>query len=194
MSAPHRPLSSLAALRIRVEMVGVGMRMLAAHPGFGVGLAQFRSASRGQLSAELATVYPLGENAHNNFVQIVAEFGVVGGCAIAAVLSVPLLMSWKALAQPDSPPELAGFAGGAAAFLVTCLSRPPVALAAVPVALPPGARYAGGPLVGCNSTTRGMGHTCNLGIRPVGRLFDPVASPLGRRKEAGRPKLQATSS
>ncbi len=123
-----RPLSSLAALQIRVEMLGVGMRMLAAHPGFGVGLGQFRSASRGRLSDELATVYPFGENAHNNFVQILAEFGLVGGGAIAAVLGVPLLMSWKALAERDSPPELAGFAGGAAAFLLTWVLGHPLLL------------------------------------------------------------------
>ena len=73
-------------------------------------------------------MYPRGENAHNNFVQIVAEFGLVGGAAIAAVLAVPLLMSWRALAEPDSPPELAGFAGGAAAFLVTCLLGHPLLL------------------------------------------------------------------
>jgi O-antigen ligase len=71
--------------------------MLAAHPGFGVGLGQFQPTSRGMLSAELARAYPVGENAHNNFVQIAAELGLVGGCAIAAVLGVPLLMSWKAL-------------------------------------------------------------------------------------------------
>ena len=73
-------------------------------------------------------MYPRGENAHNNFVQIVAELGLVGGGAIAAVLGVPLLMSWKALARPDSPPELTGFAGGAAAFLVTCLLGHPLLL------------------------------------------------------------------
>ena len=81
------------------------------------------------------------------------------GAAIAAVLGVPLLMSWRALAEPDSPPELAGFAGGAAAFLVTCLSRPSVALAALPVALPPGAGHAGGTLVSCDFTSREVGHT-----------------------------------
>jgi O-antigen ligase len=123
-----RPVSTLAALGIRVEMAGVGLRMLAAHPGFGVGLGQFQGTSRGMLSAELARAYPFGENAHNNFVQIAAEFGLVGGCAIAAVLGVPLLMSWKALRRPDPPPEVAGFAGGAAAFLLTCMLGHPLLL------------------------------------------------------------------
>ncbi len=121
-------LSLLDGLRVRVEMAGIGLRMLEAHPGFGVGLGQFREGSRQLLSDGLvSSVYwETGQNAHNNFVQILAELGLVGACVIAAVIGLPLMMAWTPIAQPRSPPELAGLAGGAVAFLLTCLLGHPL--------------------------------------------------------------------
>ena len=177
-----RPMPTTTAIGIRIEMAGVGLRMLAAHPAFGVGLGQFQGTSRGMLSPELASVYPFGENAHNNFVQIAAELGLVGGFAIGAVLGVPLLMAWKALARPGSPPELAGFAGGARGIPDDVSARSSTAAAAVSVALLPGARCRRGPLVRREFSARCAGEICDVGLRAVGRLFDRLASWLGVRR------------
>jgi O-Antigen ligase len=125
----RRPLSSADALRIRLEMTGIGVRIVAAHPAFGVGPGQFVAASRRFVEADLAFLFPRaagGENAHNNFVQVLAEFGLIGGSAFAAMIGLTVLMAWRAIGQAGPPPELVGLVGGLAAFLITCLFGHPL--------------------------------------------------------------------
>ena len=124
-----RPLSFSDALRIRTEMAVVGLQIIAANPGFGVGSGKFPAASRRFVSPELVRLFPSaarGENAHNNFVQILAEFGLVGGSAIFGVIFLPLWMAWRSAGRFGATPALAGFAGGIVAFLITCLFGHPL--------------------------------------------------------------------
>lgn len=69
------------AAEVRIALAMVGVRMAADHPVFGVGLGEFRHQSTEYISQDLIEQFPpaaVGENAHNQFVQILGELGVVG--------------------------------------------------------------------------------------------------------------------
>jgi hypothetical protein len=124
-------LSLTDALTIRLDMGKTGLLIAASRPAFGVGPGQFPAASRPLVSERLLALFPIasgGENAHNNFIQIVAEFGIVGACALLGFLALPLLASSKAIGMPGTHRELAGFVGGLYAFLLTCLLGHPFLL------------------------------------------------------------------
>jgi len=62
----------------RIEMAKVSWRMITDHPWFGVGAGRFYELSANYLpSTRLADVYSQ-ENAHNNYLQVLAELGIVG--------------------------------------------------------------------------------------------------------------------
>ena len=66
----------------RVEMAKVSLRMTADHPWFGVGVGRFYDASAGYMPAtRLAEIYPQ-ENAHNNYLQVLAELGILGALPV----------------------------------------------------------------------------------------------------------------
>jgi hypothetical protein len=124
-------LSAADALRIRFEMGRTGFLIAAQHAAFGVGPGQFPIASRQFLSDRLLALFPVavdGENAHNSFIQIVAEFGVLGACALLGFIALPLLTSSQAIRAPGAHAELPGFVGGLCAFLLTCLLGHPFLL------------------------------------------------------------------
>ena len=69
------------AMNIRVELAMAGIRMAADHPWRGVGLGEFSRYSPQYISQSLIGQFPAavyGENAHNQFIQILAELGVIG--------------------------------------------------------------------------------------------------------------------
>jgi hypothetical protein len=121
--------SGASALRIRVEMAKVGLHVLAAHPAFGVGPHQVLPASRPLISEPVLALFPAaahGENAHNNLIQILAEFGIIGGLVLLSSVALTLRRSTKALHSPTPEPTLLGFVGGLYAFLVSCLLGHPL--------------------------------------------------------------------
>ncbi len=74
------------ALGVRMDMARIGLALTAQAPLFGVGPGQFQQASVPLVSDDLITRFPqtrLGENAHNQFLQIVAELGLIGAVALA---------------------------------------------------------------------------------------------------------------
>src|SRR5262249_57202725 len=82
------------AFQIRMQMARVGLTIATKHPAFGVGLSQFPVASRPFITDDILALFPLavdGENSHNNFVQVLAEFGLVGTLALMAVIVFPVL-------------------------------------------------------------------------------------------------------
>ena len=72
------------ALELRKEFALTAVRLVASRPFFGVGIGDYRIASGEFTSERLRAGYP-NENAHNNFLQILAEVGSIG-FAVFAVL------------------------------------------------------------------------------------------------------------
>ncbi|MEX2663096.1 MAG: O-antigen ligase family protein, partial [Vicinamibacterales bacterium] len=119
--------SSLIAVRIRAEMVRAGLRMAADYPLFGLGPGQFYRQSGDYASPALLAEFPVArnENAHNNFVQILAEFGLAG---LAAFLLILLGVSRRVARALDqaSGPVWWGTAAGLLVFLISCLGGHPL--------------------------------------------------------------------
>ncbi len=117
------------ALRIRVALNEVGLRVAATRPVFGVGFNQFQRQSLPFVTPDLAHQFPpavRGENAHNNFVQVLAELGVVGLLAFGWMLLVPVARVVHSRTDDARDPAFMGLAGGLAAFLLTCLLGHPL--------------------------------------------------------------------
>jgi O-antigen ligase len=106
------------ALRIRMGLAAGALAMASDHPVFGVGAGHFY-----ELSALYVHVpnYILRENAHNNFLQILAELGTLGLCLFATVLGLAL-----SAARPGSRAGATPITAGLIAFLLTCLGGHPL--------------------------------------------------------------------
>lgn len=114
----------------RLELLKTGARMVADRPVFGVGTSQFYALYPRYTSPELQRTFQesLGapvprENAHNQFLQILAELGVFGLASFVALLALALWPRREADANADwRRPVAAGLAG----FLVTSLAGHPL--------------------------------------------------------------------
>jgi hypothetical protein len=123
-----RNISVGEAARFRLALASATIRMTADSPAFGVGLDNFKPASAGLIAPAMKAEFPMlrsGENAHNNFLQILGELGAVG---LAAFL---WLLVTVGAAVRQSPPdtsrdERVALAAGLGAFLVTCLAGHPL--------------------------------------------------------------------
>jgi O-antigen ligase len=114
------------ALRIRMGLARGALAMAADHPLFGVGLGNFYELSRSYVHVPN---YIVRENAHNNFLQIVAELGVPGACLFVVVLALALVAARNGRTEVTWP-----VVSGIAAFLLTCLGGHPLLVphAAIP--------------------------------------------------------------
>jgi O-antigen ligase len=122
------------AIGIRIELAEVGLRLVAERPVFGIGLGEFKPRSARYVTPELIAAFPraaAGENAHNNFVQIAAELGLVGLAAFLWLLAAPAGVVARRVRDRTASPALVGLAGGVLAFLVTSLAGHPLLI--VPV-------------------------------------------------------------
>jgi O-antigen ligase len=120
--------SSLDALRIRWELAKASVRMTVSHPVFGVGVGQFYHLSGEFSSPELLRLFPpaRNENAHNNFLQILAELGIFGFAAFLWLLLVAATHVRAGLSARAADPLRWGIAVGLGAFLLTCLGGHPL--------------------------------------------------------------------
>jgi O-antigen ligase len=114
-----------SAVAIRGEFAQTALRMFAAHPIFGAGIGQYYALSSEFSTPELRAVYPR-ENAHNNFLQILAEAGVVGFAVFVWLLTVAATRLWTPVAgrAPNAPTALV--VAGPLAFLLTWLAGHPL--------------------------------------------------------------------
>ncbi len=111
------------ALELRKEFALTAVRMVASRPFFGVGIGDYRIASGEFTSERLRAGYP-NENAHNNFLQILAEVGSIGFAVFAVLLIMSARRTDRLLsAEPSAVP--AGVAAGVLAFLLTCVAGHP---------------------------------------------------------------------
>ena len=109
----------------RSQFNTTSLRMIAARPLFGVGVGQYYRTSPLFLGPQLAWTYG-AENAHNYFLQVAAELGLVGLALFTAWISVPLFRSIKALARWPHDVRLLGATAGILVLLGTCLTGHPL--------------------------------------------------------------------
>jgi O-antigen ligase/polysaccharide polymerase Wzy-like membrane protein len=117
------PLSLGSGLGLRFQFVETALRMWATRPVFGVGIGGFYLLSRRFMAPELGWRYAF-ENAHNYFLQIAAELGIVGVALFVWVLLTIWRRIWNERSRRD--PVVIGVTAGLAAFLITCLTGHPV--------------------------------------------------------------------
>lgn len=111
------------ALDYRKEFTLTAVRMFASRPVFGVGIGAYRENATQFSSQRLRQAFP-NENAHNNYLQILAEVGVVG-FAVFAVLVVMATLRAERLLSMNVPSGTTGLVAGLLAFVLTCLAGHP---------------------------------------------------------------------
>jgi len=125
------------AMRFRLDMAIVSVQLAARHPIVGIGLDEFHGASVPFITPGAIARFPPaagGENAHNNFLQILVELGGAGLAAFLWLLLSPGLAFARGLRGSMVSSESVGLAAGVFAFLLSCLAGHPlmVAQAALP--------------------------------------------------------------
>jgi O-antigen ligase len=111
-----------ASLSMRVELAKIGLDMAARHPVFGVGLGSYYVKSEPYLRSRHIAYER--ENAHNYFIQILAELGLSGLLIFLAVLAAPMGALWRS-AKP-LPTASVGLFAGLTAFLLSCVGGHPL--------------------------------------------------------------------
>jgi O-antigen ligase len=112
-----------AAASSRLEMGRIALKLTREAPVWGVGAGGFLPASRRYVDADLIAAFPeaaTGENAHNNLLQVLAEFGVLGLAAF-----VWLLWSVARFGGGGSEPRIA-LGAGLIAFFLSAMSGHPL--------------------------------------------------------------------
>lgn len=114
------------SIRSRLVLVELGVRMFQSAPVFGIGLGEFFETSARLGGPDLAAqVGAPRENAHNNFVQVLAEQGAVGLGALLLLLATVLLVA-RVKAPPDFGSERIWLSAGLAAAAGTWLTGHPL--------------------------------------------------------------------
>ena len=114
----------------REQFTRTSLRIIGARPFFGVGEGHYYQASPLFLSPQLAWSYG-AENAHNFFLQLGGELGLVGLVLFVVWLAAPMARVARALACRPLDARLLGTAGGVMVFLITCLTGHPFLLGEV---------------------------------------------------------------
>ncbi len=113
------------AFGIRVEMARASGRMIASHPVFGVGIGAFFQRSAEYVTPAFREISPR-ENAHNNFLQVLAELGLVGFVPFVGVIGAvawSVVRSWRAGRLPAAA---VGGSAGLVAFIMTWMAGHPL--------------------------------------------------------------------
>jgi O-antigen ligase len=118
--------SAISAIGIRAELARTAGRLFATAPVFGIGIGEFFDRSGDYiLDPAVRQIYPR-ENAHNNFLQVLAETGIVGFGAFLWLLVASAEAMRRGVRQDAGPWPRIGAIGGTGAFLATCLAGHPL--------------------------------------------------------------------
>jgi hypothetical protein len=98
--------------------------LIEAQPVFGIGAGRYYPLSKLTLPPWLSLVYGR-ENAHDYYLQIAAELGIVGSAAFLWVLGAALTPQLKRAWRGDANGLMAGCLAGSFAYLVTALAGHP---------------------------------------------------------------------
>jgi O-antigen ligase len=110
--SPLDSLSAESSLASRSNLLGAGLAMFAANPVFGIGFGVFQFVSPEYLGGGLAD----STFSHNQYVNVLAEQGLVGGAVAAAAIALLTLV----LVRSRSPYRSGALAMGVT-FLVASL-------------------------------------------------------------------------
>ncbi len=116
------------ALEVRWQLARTSFRMLATDPAFGVGIGRYYSRSGEFSSPDLLKIFPpaIHENAHNNFLQILAELGIVGLTTVIWLLFLAARACGRLLRADPHDPLRGGIVIGLLAFVVSWLGGHPL--------------------------------------------------------------------
>ena len=109
----------------RQQFVMSSLRVIGTHPYFGIGVGRYFRDSPNFLTPQLAWNYG-SENAHNNYLQITTEAGILGFFLFAAWFTGALRPAFVALARNPHDWRLLGATAGIVTFLGTCLMGHPL--------------------------------------------------------------------
>jgi hypothetical protein len=117
-----------SAAHVRWELARTSFRMTAVSPSFGVGIGRFYSRSGEFSSPELLRAFPpaIHENAHNNFLQILAELGIVGLIVLVWLLLAAARLCVQLLRADERDPLRWAAVTGLFAFVLSWLGGHPL--------------------------------------------------------------------
>lgn len=115
------------SLVIRAELFKTGLRVIATHPVFGVGIDRFYLVATGLASPELNLLWPGRKNPHNDLLRIGGELGLVGAGLFVWILGAAFGRAVTAL-RAERDIRLAALGAGLIAFLVTTLGSNPLVI------------------------------------------------------------------
>jgi hypothetical protein len=124
------------ALAVRVQMTEVGIRTALRDPWFGVGLGDYIRMSRRWITPEMTLLRgfaPQGENAHNNFLQILVELGLPACLFFIYLTGSVARLGWT-MDRGELSPEATGLALGLSAFLLSAFFGHPLLIPQVAAA------------------------------------------------------------
>jgi len=121
-------------LQHRWGLMVASARMLASEPLFGIGISQFYPLSQQFSPDEFlilnnSTYLDARTNAHNYFLQVAVELGVLGLIAFVLSLYGPLRASFSHITSRRNSRFLTGTFAGVICFLLTCLTGQPLIIA-----------------------------------------------------------------
>jgi O-antigen ligase len=109
----------------RQQFVMSSFRVIGTHPYLGIGPGRYYRDSPNFLTPQLAWSYG-SENAHNYFLQITTEAGIIGFFVYAAFFAGALGLAFSALARNPRDWRLLGATAGVIALLGSCLTGHPL--------------------------------------------------------------------
>jgi O-antigen ligase len=109
----------------RADFMITGLRMIASAPVFGVGVGRYFETSGTFMPPSIYWFY-FHENAHNNFLQIGGELGLLGLGAFFWLLTSAALRILRAVRRNPEDTLLVSAGAGAATFVATWLTSHPL--------------------------------------------------------------------
>jgi O-antigen ligase len=125
--------SSQSSLAMRGGFTRASLTMIAARPVLGIGIGRYYRMSMLALPPPLAWSYGQ-ENAHDYFLQIAAELGIVGAAAFLWMMTAVLVPPLRSMWRNEARWSMTAFTVAAVAYLLTAVGGHPflVAEAAIP--------------------------------------------------------------
>jgi len=109
----------------RQQFVMSSFRVIGTHPYLGIGPGRYYRDSPNFLTPQLAWSYG-SENAHNNFLQVTTEEGIIGFFVYATFFAGAIGLAFRGLRVGPRDWRLLGAIAGIIAFLGTCLMGHPL--------------------------------------------------------------------